>query len=263
VTLAVLALAFPFAAARASVETAAPVEEGIVSWYGESFHERPTASGELFDATAMTMAHPKLPFGTKVKVTNLRNGRSVVVRVNDRGPFHAGRIIDLSYAAAAKLGFIKQGTARVEVRALTPGEGRGDGVAAARRPAEARPVATVEDNAVAADEFERWMRERGIRFASGTSTAGTSTVAEAPTGSTPAEGDVLLQLAAFSARDNAERARERLVAGGVEPLRIDEAIVNGQPVWRLRIGPVPSARAQELSVRAADLGFGQVQIVRD
>ncbi|MFZ5635871.1 MAG: septal ring lytic transglycosylase RlpA family protein [Pseudomonadota bacterium] len=240
------------------------VEEGMASFYGRKFHGRLTSNQEVYDMYAFTAAHKTLPLPSYVRVTNLANGRSVVVRVNDRGPFHAGRIIDLSYAAATKLGFIKQGTARVEVRALTPGEGRGDGVAAARRPpVEAPPVATVEDNAVPADEFERWMRERGIRFATGTLATGNSTVAEAPTGSTPAEGDVLLQLAAFSARDNAERARERLVAGGVEPLRIDEAIVNGQPVWRLRIGPVPSARAQELSVRAADLGFGQVQIVRD
>jgi rare lipoprotein A len=118
VTLAVLALAFPFAAARASVDTSAAVEEGIVSWYGESFHERPTASGELFDATAMTMAHPTLPFGTTVKVTNLRNGRSVVVRVNDRGPFVGSRIADVSQAAAASLGMLRRGLARARIEIL-------------------------------------------------------------------------------------------------------------------------------------------------
>lgn len=243
------------------------VEEGQASFYGSKFHGRKTSNHEVYDMYAFTAAHKTLPLPSYVRVTNLANGRSVVVRVNDRGPFHAGRIIDLSYAAAAKLGFIKQGTARVEVRALTPGEGRGDGVAAARRPAiEAPPAATVEDNAVPADEFERWMRERGIRFATGNSTVAVAPavpMASPSAVSAPADGDVLLQLAAFSARDNAERARERLAAGGVEPLRIDEAIVNGQPVWRLRIGPVPSARAEELSVRAADLGFGQAQIVRE
>jgi rare lipoprotein A len=205
---------------------------------------------------AFTAAHKTLPLPSYVRVTNLANGRSVVVRVNDRGPFHAGRIIDLSFAAATKLGFTKQGTARVEVRALTPGEGRGGRETAARTPPSAPPVATVEDHSVSADEFERWMRERGIRFAG----VAPTTPLAAPASD---DRDVLLQLASFSARDNAERARERLSAGGVEPLRIDEADVNGQPVWRLRIGPVPAARVQELSVRAADLGFGSAQIVRD
>jgi rare lipoprotein A len=111
--LAVLALALPFGAAQATVT----VQEGLVSWYGEQFHARPTASGELFDAGAMTMAHPTLPFGTKVRVTNLRNGRSVVLRVNDRGPFIGARIADLSQAAASALGMLRRGIAhaRIEV----------------------------------------------------------------------------------------------------------------------------------------------------
>jgi rare lipoprotein A len=107
----VLALTLPFGAAQARVQ------EGVVSWYGERFHNRPTASGELFDIAALTMAHPTLPFGTKVRVTNLRNGRSVVVRVNDRGPFVGARIADLSQAAADMLGFLRRGVvhARIEV----------------------------------------------------------------------------------------------------------------------------------------------------
>jgi rare lipoprotein A len=243
------------------------VEEGMASFYGSKFHGRKTSNHEVYDMYAFSAAHKTLPLPSYVRVTNLANGKSVVVRVNDRGPFHAGRIIDLSYAAATKLGFTRQGTARVEVRALTPEEGRGGRETAARTPpVQTPPVATVEDNAVSADEFERWMRERGIRFASAAATPATSTVpAPAPTAPSPgAEGsEVLLQLASFSARDNAERARDRLSAGGVEPLRIDEATVNGQSVWRLRIGPVPTARVQELSGRAADLGFGSAQIVRD
>jgi rare lipoprotein A len=108
---AVLALAFPFGAARASVQ------EGAVSWYGGKFHDRPTASGEAFDSKALTMAHPTLPFGTKVRVTNLRNGRTVVVTVNDRGPFVGHRIADLSQAAANILGMLHRGVAvaRIEV----------------------------------------------------------------------------------------------------------------------------------------------------
>lgn len=114
IALAVLALALPFGAARATVT----VQEGLVSWYGEQFHARPTASGELFDSTAMTMAHPTLPFGTKVKVTNLRNGRSVVLTVNDRGPFVGSRIADLSQAAAATLGMLRRGIAHARLEVL-------------------------------------------------------------------------------------------------------------------------------------------------
>jgi rare lipoprotein A len=87
------------------------VEEGLVSWYGPRFHGRPTASGEIFDSGELTMAHPSLPFGSRVRVTNLSNGREVVVRVNDRGPFVDGRIADLSRAAAADLGMVRRGVA--------------------------------------------------------------------------------------------------------------------------------------------------------
>jgi rare lipoprotein A (peptidoglycan hydrolase) len=94
------------------------VQEGIVSWYGAQFQDRKTASGERFDAAALTMAHPSLPFGTHVRVTNLRNGRSVVVRVNDRGPFVGRRIADLSQAAAAEIGMMRRGLARARIEVL-------------------------------------------------------------------------------------------------------------------------------------------------
>lgn len=97
------------------------VEKGIASWYGKQFHGRRTSSGETYDMYAMTAAHKSLPLPTYVRVTNLKNGRSVVLRVNDRGPFHGNRIIDLSYTAAAKLDIVAAGTGLVEVRALTPG----------------------------------------------------------------------------------------------------------------------------------------------
>ena len=97
------------------------VERGIASWYGRKFHGRRTSSGEPYDMHAMTAAHKSLPLPSYVRVTNLKNGRSTVVRVNDRGPFHENRIIDLSYAAARKLDILGEGTGMVEVRALTPG----------------------------------------------------------------------------------------------------------------------------------------------
>jgi rare lipoprotein A len=249
---------------------------------------------------AFTAAHKTLPLPSYVRVTNLDNGKSVVVRVNDRGPFHAGRVIDLSYAAAVKLGFVKQGTARVEVRALMPDGSDGRELADRdagedRDEGRASPPA-VPDTSVRAEEFERWMQEKGIRFASGSTASGTSAVvdtrvavASRPVGggpnaaaaetpviasaplpavaapvavTAPAVADgVLLQLASFSARDNAERAHGRLRDAGVESLRIDEGQANGQPVWRLRVGPVPKARVAEFSARAADLGFDAVHVV--
>lgn len=95
-------------------------ERGVASWYGTKFHGRPTANGETYDMFAMTAAHKTLPIPAYVKVTNLDNGRSVIVRVNDRGPFLHDRIIDLSYAAAKRLGYANKGTARVEVEAIDP-----------------------------------------------------------------------------------------------------------------------------------------------
>lgn len=96
------------------------VQRGIASWYGKKFHGQRASSGEIYNMYAMTAAHTSLPLPTYVKVTNLENDRSVVVRVNDRGPFHNNRLIDLSYVAAKKLGITAKGTAVVEVRAIDP-----------------------------------------------------------------------------------------------------------------------------------------------
>ena len=96
-------------------------QRGIATWYGRKFHGRPTATGEAFDMYALSAAHRTLPLPCFVEVTNLGNGMSVVVRVNDRGPFVKNRIIDLSYAAATRIGMVKDGTAMVEVRWLDPG----------------------------------------------------------------------------------------------------------------------------------------------
>ena len=97
------------------------VETGVASWYGEDFHGRPTALGEPYNMYAMTAAHKTLPLPSRVRVTNLENGRRVELRVNDRGPFVKGRVIDLSYGAAQELGVVRRGTARVRVEALEPG----------------------------------------------------------------------------------------------------------------------------------------------
>jgi len=121
IALAVASVAVLSSCATTTPRTGQPSPEvGVASFYAETLHGRPTASGERYDMQALTAAHPSLPFGSRVRVTNLSNGQSVVVRINDRGPFVEKRVIDLSYAAARKLGFIDQGTTRVRVDVLDP-----------------------------------------------------------------------------------------------------------------------------------------------
>jgi len=96
-------------------------QKGIASWYGQRFHGQKTSSGETYDMYAMTAAHPTLPIPSYVRVRHVKSGKTVVVRINDRGPFHSGRIIDLSYAAAHRLGIIGTGSAEVEIEAIVPG----------------------------------------------------------------------------------------------------------------------------------------------
>lgn len=107
-------------------------ERGIASWYGKKFHGQRTSSGEVYDMFGMTAAHPTLPIPSYARVTNLKNGKSVVVRINDRGPFLHDRIIDLSYAAAYKLGLIGDGSGQVEVESIVPGQDAPAPVAAAQ-----------------------------------------------------------------------------------------------------------------------------------
>lgn len=96
-------------------------QRGVASWYGKRFHGQKTASGEIYDMYAMTAAHPILPIPSYARVTHVKSGRQVVVRINDRGPFHAGRVIDLSYVAAYRLGLLQSGSGEVEVQSIVPG----------------------------------------------------------------------------------------------------------------------------------------------
>lgn len=116
-------------------------QQGIASWYGKKFHGRRTSSGETYDMYQLTAAHKQLPLPTSVEVKNLDNGRTVRVRVNDRGPFHENRVIDLSYAAALKLGMVENGTAFVEIRAL--GAGARPATTTADAPAGTPPASDV------------------------------------------------------------------------------------------------------------------------
>ena len=129
------------------------VDEGVASWYGKKFHGRKTANGEIYDMYGMTAAHKTLPIPTFLRVTNLENSRVIIVRVNDRGPFHNNRILDLSYTAAKKLDFHKKGTARVRIEVLDPAEHTasvigGQGESAAGGPASTlKPAPTPQDAA--------------------------------------------------------------------------------------------------------------------
>jgi rare lipoprotein A len=154
-------------------------ERGVGSWYGRKFHGQKTSSGERYDMYGMTAAHPTLPIPSYVRVTNPANGKSVVVRVNDRGPFHSGRLIDLSYTAAWKLGYIGNGSTLVEVEAIQPGVE----TVVARAPADEDPIA---------------------RFAN---------LPEPPTPPSPLPADVrgtFVQLGAFGNPDNAEAFRSHV-----------------------------------------------------
>lgn len=137
-------------------------QRGRASWYGKKFQGRKTASGEPYDMFAMTAAHKTLPIPSYVRVTNLDNGKTAVVRVNDRGPFHSGRIIDLSYAAAARLGVIGSGHAEVEIKALKPSDDASTLASAAPQGPPPAPTAVVEaippKSPVAAKPSGRWLQ---------------------------------------------------------------------------------------------------------
>jgi rare lipoprotein A len=170
---------------------------GTASWYGARHHGKRTASGEPFNMNAATAAHPTLPMGSLLEVTNLANDRSVQVRVNDRGPYASARIIDLSRAAAEKLDFVGTGTARVRVRVRTV-DLRGPGEPTPVEPAEELPAAPV-----AYAELEGGLHETPL-----------------PTRVVPVSGEAyVVQAGTFSIRANAERAADRLKATGVTEIR--------------------------------------------
>jgi len=266
------------------------VERGTASYYGQKFHGRRTSNLEVYDMYAFTAAHKTLPLPSFARVTNLDNGKSVVVRVNDRGPFHDGRVIDLSYAAAVKLGITQRGTGNVEVRALTPGDDAPTYASAPATPppapAPAKPpsamdrlVAAIPVSAANAAEPKPSLLPPGVRIATGKPTrlsgyadkfAGAVAVAQAATPPAPlaqpvesGADNVVFQVASFTARDNADRALGRLRAAGIDGAQISDASANGQTVWRLRVGPLQATQATELAQRIAGLGFGQPQRVRD
>lgn len=224
-------------------------ETGTASWYGPQFHGQSTASGEIFDQAALTAAHPTLPIPSLVQVTNLDNGREVIVRVNDRGPFVGERLIDLSRGAADVLGFTAAGHARVHVRYLGPAPRR---VNADGSPALASPPAPPA------------VQEEGPRSLLPPASAETE-LAGAPVGdyrpapayTAPAAGGYYVQVGAFSDLSNAHRVRDAVGAAG--PVIVDvRHNAAGAELFRVRVGPWSSVEEAERARRIlAGLGYGE------
>ena len=222
-------------------------ERGLASWYGRKFHGQKTSSGEIYDMFAMTAAHKTLPIPSYARVTSLKSGQSVVVRVNDRGPFHEGRVIDLSYAAAAKLGIAGPGSGPVEVERVFA---RDAGVRVAATPPPATPLpATPAPSALVATPLASvdLPQPRPAEVA-------TPLVSAEPAG-------LYLQLGAFSSVDNAETFRNR-IARDLPWLNEPIQIATAGSLHRVRLGPYRTrdeAQAIADKVRAS-LDFAPVII---
>jgi rare lipoprotein A len=259
-------------------------ETGIASWYGEAFHGKYTANGEVFDLNSLTAAHRTLPMPSVVEVTNLENGRTLDVRVNDRGPYARGRIIDMSRRAAQLLGFEGSGTAKVRVRILVPESiqvaslaGRnGDVPDAVKVAAVATPVAAVAAEALPPAP--------GVRVAAAPSPAPPSPVLPAPppravVAPLPAvepppplpekvavvpikATQIYIQAGAFARSDNALRLKQRL--DGLGSVVVSGAQVNGTNVFRVRLGPLATIdEADQLLSRVVGSGVPEARIVVD
>lgn len=222
---------------------------GIASWYGKKFHGQKTSIGEPYNMFAMTAAHPTLALPSYVRVTSVQSGKSVIVRLTDRGPFHADRVIDLSYTAAYKLGLINGGSGQVEVEAILPGEPSGTTYAQITPPRPAKA-----DN----DEIEQLSRqmaleERPVQAAPIAGTGNDSSMAKG----------IFLQLGAFSSADNAENLKNHLVRELdwlTETMRVNA----GGGIHRVHLGPYASRddadRVAE-RIRAA-LGYRPTVVTR-
>lgn len=218
---------------------------GVASWYGRKFHGRRTSNGEHYDMYSMTAAHKTLPLPSYVKVRNIDNGREVIVRVNDRGPFLHDRLIDLSYAAAYRLGVVKTGTARVEVTAVGPGARSNNTVAIGT-------VDTTEDK-VAEKPLPPSNRLSPISSAE----ASTDTPQAAARG-------VYLQVGSFSVWDNAIKLRDQLEKANIRPTNIATVNVNNKRYFRVRVGPIDNlGEAERINNQVQQLGIHDGRVVID
>jgi rare lipoprotein A len=217
-------------------------QRGIASWYGTKFHGARTSSGERYDMYAMTAAHKELPLPTWVRVTNLENKRSVVVKVNDRGPFHDNRIIDLSYSAAQKLDILGKGTGLVEIRVLEPGASRGStGVPGDASTPRITGAGAAPDPAVV------------------TAAAPESDVAPAEALAPP---EMYLQVGAFAEERNARALALSLEQAGLAVRAIVHNDETGKVLHKLRIGPLSTVDEVDVVTRKLqDMGLSNPKLV--
>jgi rare lipoprotein A len=232
-------------------------ETGTASWYGTKFHGQDTANGESYDLYGMTAAHKTLPLPSYVKVTNLDNGRQVTLRVNDRGPFYSDRIIDLSFAAAKKLGFAESGTARVRVEGIDPHEwwaARGQPVPGVL----AQPAAAAPASRISTQPMEQYTPPPQQHAAAVLPVQIASTYPQSVQG-----GALYLQVGAFANPDAAELLKAKLSETVSVPVFLSSVLHNNQILHRVRLGPIGSqseALQVQDSVRLANLG--QPRLVR-
>ena len=256
-------------------------EVGVASWYGQAFHMKATASGELFDMNAVSGAHTTLPLPCIVEVTNLENGRKLQVRVNDRGPFVGDRIIDLSHEAARQLGYDRKGLAKVRVRYIGPASllGPDAGVRVARAaPARPTPVQRPPVQLASAAPPVTPQRAPGVAYPYGGSSIEQATFTAGPAPATPirvvdipppattivAEGaagpSYRIQAGAFSEEARARRAAAQLSSFGdavIEPVSRD-----GVTFYRVVVpGPQDQLQAYNLRKRVADAGFADARVL--
>ena len=223
-------------------------ERGIASWYGNPFHGQRTSSGEIYDMYRMTGAHKQLPLPTYVQVRNLDNGRTATLKVNDRGPFKDNRVIDLSYAAALKLGVVAKGTAFVEIRALDALGQRGDAETAERVPL---PAISTQALAVGAPAPP-------VMAVAPPAQTSTPPAPKPKPASAPVLSAMYLQVGAYAERRNAEKISAQLARTIATRVEIREIKSNNKLFYRVQIGPLASTERADQVVSALEkLGITQ------
>jgi len=262
-------------------------ESGIASWYGAKFHGRQTANSEIYDMNALTAAHRTLPMPSYVRVTNLENGRSLILRVNDRGPFARGRIIDISRRGAQLLNFQNQGTARVRVQVLADQsqalKSRLTNQTELARVGSPITVDRLPKAKVDAESLPPMGGEQPISGVSSTAATPVAAMPQLPMVSSPvatpepvlAEAPVVteaveqvpvvntnifVQAGAFSRFDNANKVKAKLSLLG--QVNLSQVLVNGRDLYRVRLGPMENVDAADrMLVAVAEAGYPDAQIV--
>lgn len=244
-------------------------QQGIASWYGTKFHGRKTSSGEAYDMYAMTAAHKTLPLPTWVEVINHDNQHRIIVKVNDRGPFISGRIIDLSYAAAAKLGVIATGTANVTIRAIDPAKyiAASNNGKITYRTATTHPVQKQDNHKMVStlNTLPVSLANSNERQSTWSTTeTHTHAGALASTHKTLQPQHFYLQVAAFNDRNKAEQLRQRLLFLQPDKIQIETGTKANQIFYRVKIGPISSlSAAGRLAAEITAMGLEEPQIMLD